>query len=80
MSTTAKTTIASLSRQIVTEADAYAFLEELCWGDAPVCAHCQGENVYLIPPTNGVSRKTAGGTMSERRVWKCRDCRRSSRS
>jgi transposase-like protein len=76
MSRTARTTIASLSRQIVTEADAYAFLETLCWGETPVCAHCGTENVYLIPPTNGVSRKTATGTMSERRVWKCRSCKK----
>lgn len=72
---TQRTTIASLSRQVVTEADAYRFFEGLRWGDTPECAHCDSTNVYLIPPTNGVSRKTAGGTMSERRVWKCRDCK-----
>jgi len=71
-----KTTIASLSAQIVTEADAYRHLESLRWGTTPVCAHCQGTDVYLIPPTNGTSRRTAGGTMSERRVWKCRLCTR----
>jgi transposase-like protein len=76
MSTVAKTTIASLSRQIVTEADAWKHLEELRWGQTPRCAHCAGTDVYLIPPANGVSRKTAAGTMSERRVWKCRDCKR----
>jgi len=71
-----KTNIASLSRQIVTEADAYRHLESLRWGATAVCAHCGGLDVYLIPPANGVSRRTAGGTMSERRVWKCRSCRK----
>ena len=71
-----KTTIASLSQEIVTESDAYRHLEHLRWGDTPVCAHCEAIDVYLIPPANGVSRKTAGGTMSERRVWKCRVCRK----
>jgi transposase-like protein len=33
-------------------------------------------DVYLIGCANGVSRKTRTGTMSERRVWKCRSCRR----
>jgi transposase-like protein len=71
-----RTTIASLSREIATESDAYRHLEGLRWGDTPVCAHCDGTDVYLIPPANGVSRKTAGGTMSERRVWKCRSCKK----
>src|ERR1700722_9568591 len=76
MSTVAKTTIASLSKQIVTEADAYRHLEGLRWGDTPRCSHCAGTDVYLIPPANGVSRRTAAGTMSKRRVWRCRDCKR----
>jgi len=71
-----KTNIASLSAQIVTEADAYRHLESLRWGTTPICAHCQGTDVYLIPPANRTSRRTAAGTMSERRVWKCRPCRK----
>jgi transposase-like protein len=71
-----RTTLASLSRDIHTEAQAYLHLEGLRWGDDPRCAHCDGTEVYLIPPTNGVSRKTAAGTMSERRVWKCRPCKK----
>jgi len=71
-----RTTIATLSREILTESDAYRHLESLRWGHTPTCAHCDGTDAYLIPPANGVSRKTAGGTMSERRVWKCRSCRK----
>lgn len=69
-----KVTFALLSRDIATEADAYRHLEMLRWGDTPMCAHCGGTNVRLIPPLNGVSRKTASGSMSERRVWKCAEC------
>ena len=73
---TTKTTLASLSREISTEADAYQCLESLIWQGTPRCAHCESENVGLLTPENGVSRKTRTGTMSERRVWKCRACRR----
>lgn len=70
-------TIATLSRAITTEAQAYAYLESLRWGDAPRCSHCESENVYLINcATNGVSRATRTGNMSQRRVWKCRTCKR----
>ncbi len=71
-----KTNIASLSRDIATEADAYRHLESLRWGDSPICAHCDSTDVSLIVPTNGTSRRTAGGTMSERRVWRCHGCRK----
>jgi transposase-like protein len=71
-----KTNIASLSAEIVTEADAYRHFEGLRWNGTPTCAHCQGTDVYLIPPTSGTSRRTAAGTMSERRVWKCRPCKK----
>jgi transposase-like protein len=70
------TTIASLSRDIVSEADAYAYIESLLWGDTPTCSHCDGTDVYLINCENGHSRKTRTGAMSERRVWKCRECKR----
>jgi len=69
-------TIASLSREIATEADAYRYFESMRWGDTARCAHCDATDVYLIGCTNGTSRKTASGSMSERRVWKCRSCKR----
>jgi transposase-like protein len=71
-----RVTIASLSREITSEADAYAWLESLRWGDNPTCAHCGGSNVYLLVPKNGVSRRTRTGSLSERRVWQCRPCRK----
>jgi len=69
-----KTTIASLSSEIVTEGDAYAYLENLRWKGSPFCSHCHSDNVYLIAAKNGVSRKTRTGALTERRVWKCRQC------
>lgn len=72
-----RTTLASLSREVVTEADAYRYWESLRWPDGARCPHCGGtEDVYLIVPENGVSRRTAAGTLSERRVWKCRPCKK----
>lgn len=73
-----KTTIASLSREITTEAEAYSYLEDLRWKGTPICPFCKGSDVYLITPKNGVSRATRSGVQSERRVWKCRSegCRK----
>jgi transposase-like protein len=64
----------SILDRIPDEASAYAYLEELRWGESPECGHCGSDNIYLIIPSNGVSRKTRTGTLSERRVWKCRAC------
>jgi transposase-like protein len=71
-----RVTIASLSREITSEADAYAWLESLRWGNNPTCAHCGGSDVYLLVPKNGISRRTRAGSLSERRVWQCRPCRK----
>jgi transposase-like protein len=69
--------VLQLADKLRTEADAYLYLEELRWGDRPVCPHCGsvGEH-YFLTPANGRSRKTRTGSASERRVWKCRDCRK----
>lgn len=42
----------------------------------PVCGHCLSENVTYLNPANGTSRKTRTGSVSQRRVWKCKDCRK----
>ena len=51
-----KTTIASLSREIVTEADAYLYLENMRWHGTPVCPKCATTDIRYVEPTNGVSR------------------------
>lgn len=71
-----KATIASLSRDIHTEADAYLFLENLRWHGEARCPKCDSTDVHFIAPGNGVSRTTAGGSQSERRVWRCHPCRK----
>jgi transposase-like protein len=70
-------TVLQLADRLRTEADAYLLLEELRWHGRPVCPHCGsiGEH-YFLKPSNGSSRKTRTGAASERRVWKCRDCRK----
>jgi len=69
--------IVSLAEKIPTEADAYRFLEDLRWNGEPVCPHCGSvRKPYFLKPANGKTRKTRTGSASERRVWKCADCRK----
>jgi transposase-like protein len=72
-----KITLGNMAARIPTEADAYIYLETMRWPDNPVCPHCGviGEHYYL-KPSNGYSRTTTRGVQSERRVWKCKDCRK----
>src|SRR5579871_1830773 len=65
-----------LSEKLRTEADAYKYLEELRWNGNPVCPHCGGTDPYFLNPENSVSRRTRTGSESQRRVWKCRSCRK----
>lgn len=70
-------TIPRLAAKIPTEADAYKFLEDFRWHGRPVCPHCGSLSDHrYLEPRNKVSRETTRGTQSQRRVWKCRDCRR----
>lgn len=69
--------IPALAAKIPTEADAYRFLEDLRWEGKPVCPHCGSvRKHYFLKPAAGTARKTRTGSMSERRVWKCADCRK----
>jgi len=66
-----------LTDRLRTEADAYKYLEEMRWAGQPFCPHCGSvAEHYFLKPANGTSRKTTRGKDSERRVWKCRDCRK----
>lgn len=70
----------SIANRIPTEAAAYEYMEELRWGGEPTeCPHdeCRStKGAYFLKPKNGTSRKTTTGAPSERRVWKCKECRR----
>jgi transposase-like protein len=69
--------VVKLADELRTEGDAYKFLEDLRWGDRPVCPHCGSvRKPYFLKPSNGKTRKTTRGTATERRVWKCADCRK----
>lgn len=69
--------VPSLMNRLSSEAAAYELLEDLRWDGVPVCPHCGSvAQHYFLTPANGSSRKTRTGAKSERRVWKCKDCRR----
>src|SRR6185437_17166104 len=68
--------VLELADKLRTEADAYKFLEDMRWNGQPVCPHCGGAEPYFLTPKNGETRATTRGTQSERRVWKCRACRK----
>jgi transposase-like protein len=69
--------VLELADKLRTEADAYRYLEQLRWGDQPICPHCGSvDKHYFLTPKNGTSRKTRTGAASERRVWKCGACRK----
>ena len=62
------------------EGEAYELLEELRWKGRPFCPTCHSERVFYIAPKAAEGRKTRTGSVSERRVWKCSDCRKAGRS
>ena len=67
------------SNRIPDEASAYKFLEQMRWGGDPtVYPHCNatGKFYYLAPSDGTQGRKTRTGANTQRRVWKCADCRR----
>jgi transposase-like protein len=69
--------IPALADKLHTEADAYRFLEDLRWNGRPICPHCGSvRKPYFLKPRDGTSRKTRTGAESQRRVWKCADCRK----
>lgn len=76
-------TLSRAPKSLQTEADAYAFLEGLRWGeDGPTtCPHCGStKGAWYLKPKDPEGRKSKGGSSarSQRRVWKCREntCRR----
>jgi len=69
--------IPNLMAELATEADAYLLLERLRWNGTPVCPHCGSiAQHYFLKPANGTDRATRTGAKSQRRVWKCKDCRK----
>lgn len=81
MSTTPEPSFHDIINNAATsEHDAYVYLERLRWpsGDS-VCPHCGNDagNYYLKPKSeDGMSRATRTGRKSQRRVHKCKSCRK----
>ncbi|MGZ6928781.1 MAG: transposase, partial [Acidimicrobiia bacterium] len=71
-----KLSLRTVSDRCRTEADAWEFLEELRWRGKPVCPHCGSVAQHYFLNAKGEGRKTRTGKISDRRVWKCKDCRR----
>lgn len=67
----------TLTDRLADEASAYELLEELRWDGRPVCPHCGsiGKH-YFLKPRGSKDRATRTGSRTQRRVWKCRDCRK----
>jgi transposase-like protein len=73
----AKMNLNTITKRVVDDEAAYLFLEELRWGDRPVCPHCASIAAhYFLTPKTADGRKTRTGKVTVRRLWKCRDCRR----
>ncbi len=79
MSKSESLSIIKLAERITTEAEAYKMLEDMRWGEdlsrqsCPKCASVR--KFYFIKPKEGETRKTNRGTATQRRRWKCADCR-----
>ena len=72
-----KTTLMTIAKQIKSEAEAYAYMESMRWPNGPICPHCGSvEKHYFLTPKSGAARKTRTGSLTERRVWKCKTCRK----
>src|SRR5712692_568244 len=68
--------IPALAKRVTDEAHAYEFLEELRWNGRPVCPHCGSlRTPYFLKPRADEGRKTRTGKVTQRRLWKCADCR-----
>jgi transposase-like protein len=65
--------ISILAKHYSDEAAAYQLVEDLRWPNGPICPHCgEVNNAYLMK----TQRKTSTGKMSDRRLWKCKGCRK----
>ncbi len=69
-------TVSSIARAYSDENEAYKFIERIRWANGVVCPHCGIVwKATLMNPKNG-NRTTKKGTVSYRRIWKCRECRK----
>ena len=69
-------TLATVASKFSDEAAAWEYVEELRWNGQAVCPRCGSENVFFMAPRKAETRKTRTGTVTHRRVWRCRACKR----
>ncbi len=68
-----KLNISVLSKKFSDESAAYELLEEMRWPSGPECPHCGSvDNAYFLSS----ARRTSTGKVSNRRLWKCAECRK----
>jgi transposase-like protein len=72
----ARVTVTALMNQITDDDAAYQYLERLRWSERQPCPHCGSLAKHYFLTPQGSGRKTRTGKVSQRRVWKCKDCRR----
>jgi transposase-like protein len=72
----ARITVTQLAKDVPDDDAAYRYLEGLRWPNQPVCPHCGSINDHYFLTPKGDGRKTRTGSVSTRRVWKCKDCRK----
>lgn len=69
--------MSDLALRISDEHTAYLFLEKIGWPDGtPICPHCGNAGANYIKPRTGTARPTRTGSLSQRRLWQCKKCRR----
>jgi transposase-like protein len=68
----------ALMKRIPDEEAAYLLMEDLRWSaTGVVCSHCGSlAKHYFLKPRDPQGRMTRTGAFSQRRVWKCKDCRK----
>jgi transposase-like protein len=70
-----KITLSHLAKHFSDEAAAWQLMERLRWPDGPICPHCKATRVYFLQPRTP-DRYTRTGHATQRRVWKCAECRK----
>jgi transposase-like protein len=69
-------TLGKVAGVFADEGAAWEFFETLRWPDGKaICAHCGSQDVLYLKPRNG-GRTTRTGAITQRRVWRCRECKR----
>jgi transposase-like protein len=64
--------LSSIASYFSDESAAYALIESIRWPNGPVCPHCGTiDSAYHLK-----NQKTRSGKVSQRSLWKCKECRK----